>query len=536
MRLLVFFWLFPLLLSAQYDEPEIFAARMDSLFFTDSRGKHPGFSILIVKDGKTVYNRSTGLANVRKEIPVSSETVFALASVSKQFTALGILLLEEEGKLKTTDDVRKYIPELPEYPYPIQIKHLLSHTSGIRDHIMMLDWEDDQKPHYYTFAGTLEALQRFNGLSFAPGEDFAYSNTGYELLAMIIERVSGKKFEQYMQEVIFKPLGMEHSEFSFRRKHEEYNYSCPYNYLEKNKTFRKQKLSEVNAMGATGVYTTLNDFVKWDQNFTNHTVGSENVHEKMNTPGILNSGESVNYNNGLKHRLFKGYKLIEHSGGWAHYNFNYTRIPELNMSVIIGSNNEYDYPIGMNEKILHVLIPENRMDEPKPETDNFTLTAGTYLSSDFTLRRIKLEGKNPIIQGPHLYGAKKYRILDSSTSCFADSVHYSICPDEDLKGFAWSGGSYFNTPKNFRQYVSEIRDYANCSGKYTNPELGKLKIKYKAKSKKLILIRSIAKHIKLEEIEPGLFKAGRAGYSVLFMDSETISLGNDWVFNVLYKK
>ncbi len=509
---------------------------MDSLFFQENGDKRPGYCASVIQDNEVIYQRSIGQINVEKEIPFDENSAFAIASCTKQFTAFGVLLLEQEGKLNLTDDIRKFIPELPEFGQIIRVKHLLSHTSGIRDHLTLLGWVNKQWSKDYTFKGTIRGLQKYPSLSFTPGENFAYSNTGYVLLAILIERVSGKTIEEFMQQRIFEPLQMNDTEFSYKRDYQNLGFSRPYNYNWDKKKFITYRNKEVNAMGAVGIYTTMNDFIKWDQNFVTMIVGNESLFERFLQSDTLNNGLSINYNNGLKEREVKGYHIVEHSGGWAHYNFQYTRIPELKLSVIIATNNELDYPIGMVEKYIKTILSEERMINRKPmEISEQELKSGTYIGDNFTLRTIKKGENFTEIVGEHLYGAKSYQLYKLSNGNYVDSTGSELTPNYEAGSFWWSGGGYFNVPMEFHALDTVTSDLKSLSGNYENPELGSIRIKYTKKGE-IKIKTSFGKNPKIQKLNGKLIDLKSVEYDLLIQDENTLIIGNSLVFNLVFTR
>ena len=524
--------------TGQFPFSAALKAAIDAEMFPQERGKKPGYIVTIVQNDSVVYNRATGYINVAKEIPFTADSRIAIASLSKQFTALGLHLLLQEGKISLSDDVHKYIPELPKYPRPMLIRHLLSHTSGIRDHITILGWENNQQSHFYDFQGTVDALKKYCWTSFPSGEDFAYSNTGYILLALIIERVSGQEFENYMKERVFDPLHMEHTEFSFKRKGEEYGHSTAYDYNTRRKHFRIFKLRESNALGATGIYTTVNDLLKWDQNFTTATVGGTELLQYMQQSDTLDNGRSVHYHNGIKHRHLEGFEISEHSGGWAHYNVQYIRVPELGLSIVISANNEFDYPIEMGERLLKLLLPEKIKELPGPPAtvENCALRNGLYLADNMSLREIvtidgamfvKISGSHKDSLIPLYYSEEQRRVMDEE----GFAVHIGNA------SFEWSGGAYFNTPHTFYLLESDSSfNYPATAGRYMNCEMGSVRLKYKKMSDRYVMIGSLIKRVRLDKVYDKLYEAKKHDFKLLFIDPYTYLLGNNRVFDLEFKR
>lgn len=520
----------------QFDS-EYLIRTMDSLFFSEEGDNRPGYSIAVLKDNSIIYQRSKGQINLEKKIEFTENSMFAIASCTKQFTAFGVLLLEQEGKVELTDDIRKYIPELPEFEHTITIKHLLSHTSGIRDHITLLGWENKQWSKYYTFKGTIRALQKYQGLSFQPGEDFAYSNTGYVLLAYLIERVSGTPIQEFMQTRIFEPLEMNTTQFVYKREYQNFGFSRPYNYNWEKEKFITYRRLEVNAMGAVGIYTTINDFIKWDQNFTTMKVGNAILFDKFVQSDTLKNGMIINYNNGLKERYVRGYHVVEHSGGWAYYNFQYLRIPEIGLSVIVASNNELDYPIGMVETYIKTLLPTERIPAiESKETKNETLKSGTYIADNFNIRTISEDAGGLKISAEHLYGANSYDLSQLPNGNYRDSTGSELIPNSVGTSFRWTGGSYFNVPREFYLLDTVTPDLTKYAGKYENAELGTLRIHYKKKQGTIMIKSSFGKNPKVREMIGKYIDLESAQYDLLFKDENTLIIGNGAVFNLEFTR
>lgn len=521
---------------SQVTDPAIYQ-QIDELLFKEERGNKPGYIVTIVQNDSVIYQRSTGMINVRKKIPIDDHSRFAIASVSKQFTALAIQFLVEEGKISLEDDVHKYIPELPRYPFVIRVKHLLSHTSGIRDHITILGWENNQLSHFYHFDGMLNVLKNYCWTSFPAGENFAYSNTGYMLLALIVQRVSDQPFEEFMQERIFQPLHMIETEFSFRRKGEEYNHSTPYKYLKGSKRFVGSKIREVNALGATGVYTTVSDLLKWDKNFYHHSIGSDETYYRLEEIDTLNDGSELYYNNGLKHRFVGDFRVIEHSGGWANYNIQYTRIPDLHTSIIVACNNAFDYPVEMAEEILDLIIPERYTPDPESSINQEVtgLPSGIYLSDNMILKKVQsINGKLAISDG--LPGEHPpYYFVPNESGTYYDKEFMLFEPRDS--SFLWMGGTYFNTPKKYTLLREDLSiDHSISEGKYINCELGHIRVKYNSYNESYTLIGSLIKRIKFKSIAPLTYYSKKKDCMIHFIDSYTFNLGNKRVFDLEFKQ
>ncbi len=337
--------------------------KVDSIFREWDRPDSPGCALGIIKDGKLIYAKGYGMANLDYNIPITPKTVFRIASTSKQFTAMCIALLEEQGKLSLEDDVRKYIPELPDYGTPIKIKHLIYHTSGIRDYLTLQFLAGKTDDDFYTPAEALELLSRQKALNFKPGDEFLYSNSGYFLLGLIVERVSGKSLAQFAKENIFDPLGMKsthfHDDHTMIVKNRATGY-CP-----AKKGFRICE-TNLDIVGDGAVFTTVEDLYRWDQNFYHNRLGKggQKLIKRMLTTGTLNSGKKLNYAFGLMISRYRGLEYIHHGGAFVGFRAQMIRFPEQRFTVIVLANLSSINPTKLCLKVADLFL-EPYFKEPK---------------------------------------------------------------------------------------------------------------------------------------------------------------------------
>jgi CubicO group peptidase (beta-lactamase class C family) len=306
-------------------------ARVDQLFANWNKPDSPGCGLAIIKDGKIIYQRGYGTADLEHDIPISPASVFYVGSVSKQFTAFAIALLAQQGKLALDDDVRKYLPELPDYGTPITIRHLIHHTSGLRDYNTLVALAGKRNDEAFDNQVILEIAARQKELNFKPGTQFLYSNTGYAMLALIAERASGQRFSAFAEASIFKPLGMSdthfHEDMTRIVKHRAVGYAP-----RTSGGFRLNTPYNERA-GAGGLYTTVGDLLKWDQNFYDGRVGGMQLIGQMHTQGKLSSGQELDYAFALSVKSYKGLKIVEHGGALGGYRAALTRFPDQRFSV-----------------------------------------------------------------------------------------------------------------------------------------------------------------------------------------------------------
>jgi CubicO group peptidase (beta-lactamase class C family) len=249
---------------------------VDKLFAPWDKRDSPGCVAGVIRDGRLVYERELGLANLDHDIPIRKDSVFAVASLSKQFTAACILLLSQEGILALDDDIRRFLPEMPEYAQPITIRHLLHHTSGIRDYGNELLPLRGIRGDGLTDDEVMELLVRQKGLNFLPGDAFRYSNSGYRLLGLIVKRVTGQSLRTYADERIFRPLGMVHTHFHDDAGQIVKHRVAGYALTGDGKLVTRADKNEF--VGDSGVMSTVDDFLLWDQNL---------YQDRLGKPGFL---------------------------------------------------------------------------------------------------------------------------------------------------------------------------------------------------------------------------------------------------------
>ena len=321
--------------------------QIDNLFSAYNQAT-PGVAVAVVKDGKIIFKKGYGTANLEYDTPITPKTVFQIASVSKQFTAFSIYLLEKQGKISFEDDIRKYVPEVPDFGKTVRIKHLLAHTGGIRDQWSLLTLAGWRMDDIITTQQILKIISRQKELNFEPGSQYLYSNSGYTLLAEVAARVSGKSFAEYTKENIFAPLGMNDTQFYDDADRIVKNRAASYEKV--NGAYRKKNLNH-STVGATGLLTTVEDLSKWALNFEKPTVGDAELIRRFNEPSLLNNGQPVlfaviNGENsyhakGQFTRNYRGVDLLNHSGHDAGFQTFLLRFPEKKLSIIALSNDEH---------------------------------------------------------------------------------------------------------------------------------------------------------------------------------------------------
>jgi len=297
----------------------------------------PGGVVLVMRDGRVIYSKSFGMANLTHKIPFEANTPTNIGSTTKQFTALGIVLLQEKGLLSVEDDIRKHIPELPDLGETVRLRHLISHTSGYREYLNSLLMGGRQMGDVIRTEEIIPMVQRQPSLQNKPGETYNYNNTGYALLAMVIERVTGEKYPEWMKKNIFQPLGMNNT---LVRAHP--GQIIPGNaqgYLKLNENTYHEAMDIPASAGAGGIYSTIPDLEKWVLNFYNPKLGNANLIKKLQTPFILNNGDTMSYAYGLMVGELNGLKMVEHGGADIAHRSMLLMFPDVKGAVITQSNN-----------------------------------------------------------------------------------------------------------------------------------------------------------------------------------------------------
>jgi CubicO group peptidase (beta-lactamase class C family) len=303
---------------------------VDSIFAPYNRRNVPGCAVGVVSRGALVYSRGFGEADVLRHVRNTPATAFYIASLSKQFTALSILLLQQDGKLKLDDDIRRWVPEVPSLGR-ISLRQLLQHTSGLRDYYSLLSINGWRANELLTEREFLDLVSRQRALNFAPGTEFLYSNTGYALLSVVVRRASGKSLRDFAAERIFAPLGMKNTQF--RDDHTQPIDQEAIGYVAQDGGF-SVSIPQIDVVGDGGVFSTVEDLARWDANFETGAVGGREGMKLLQQPATLADGRSTGYALGLSVGVFGGSRIVAHSGSFGGYRSTYLRFPDEHLTVI----------------------------------------------------------------------------------------------------------------------------------------------------------------------------------------------------------
>lgn len=466
----------------QLDEKEIKA--VDDLF-SEWNEASPGYAIGVVKDGELVYTQGYGQATLEYDVPIKPNTIFHMASVSKQFTAFAIALLAEQGKLSLDDEIQKYIPELPDFGEKITIRHLVHHTSGLRDQwnlLAMAGWRLDD---VITRDQILQLFTKQKELNTTPGAEYNYCNTGYTLQGEIVARVTGMPFSAWMKENVFDPLGMENT--IFYDDHERIVPNRAYSYQKTDKGYKKSVLSYANA-GATSLFTTVEDMAKWNNNFYEPQVGKRETIALTHERGILNSGDTIPYAFGQVIDTYKGMNRIAHGGADAGYRTYFVRFPEHQGAVIVLSNMANANPTGLALEIADIVWADKieqlkEVVEEKAELKPIELSSeilkryeGTYTIEQFGVQ-LKIELKRDTLFTEQLWNGISFALIPVSETKFFNQegpdlvLNFERPKPEDKWGIAIEQGNSKFKAVQKEKFIPLPAELAAYSGTYYSDEL-----------------------------------------------------------------
>jgi CubicO group peptidase (beta-lactamase class C family) len=341
--------------------------RIDPLFQEWDKLNSPGCALAVIRNEQIVHGRGYGMADLEHGIAISTSSVFDIGSVSKQFTALCALILARRNVINLGEAIQRWVPEIPVYEKPVTVRHLIHHTSGLRDYLVLMDLAGLRTENEYPEEQVTAWIGRQKALNFLPGEEYLYCNSGYYLLSLIVKRASGKTLRQFAHENIFQPLGMTHTHF-----HDDFTEIVParaVGYGKKSEADFCIDMSIFDVVGDGAVYTTVEDLLLWDSNFYHNKLdgGGPGLIEQMQTPGRFNNGKEQDYAYGLMVGTYRGLRTVRHGGSWAGYRAEILRFPDQHFSVICLANMREFQPGVLARKIADLCL-ENDFTEAPLET------------------------------------------------------------------------------------------------------------------------------------------------------------------------
>jgi len=336
----IFFLLliFPYFLNVHAQLSSKEQSRIDSLFQTWDKPESPGAALGIIKNGQLVYSKGYGIADLEHDVAITPSSVFYMASVSKHFVTMCILLLEEEGKINLDVEIQEYLPDFPRYDWPLSIRNFIHHTSGVRDYLTLWELAGNSYMDKINEEAVYQLIKNQKSLNFEPGSEYLYSNSCYFMLGMIIEKVSGMSIREFGDTHLFEPLGMKNTHFHNDVYHIIKNRAFSY-YTNPDGGYQNL-IMRFDLVGSGGLYSNVKDMFLWDQNFYNNKLGEgkEELINKMHEEGLLNNGESTKYAFGLSNGNYRGLRTVSHGGALAGYRTYFLRFPEQQTSIVILAN------------------------------------------------------------------------------------------------------------------------------------------------------------------------------------------------------
>ncbi len=344
---------------------ESVAARVDKVFERYARQDCPGCALGIAQDGKVVYTHGYGMANLEYSAPITPATIFEAGSVSKQFTTGAIQILARQGKLSLDDDIRKYLPEVPDFGHKIAIRNLLNHTSGIRDQWELLTvMGRPPGSAVHTLEEILDLVSRQKELNFPPGDEYLYSNTGFSLLAWIVKRAGGMSLAEFSAKELFQPLGMTSTQW--RDDHTRIVKGRATAYNAGTQGEYHSNMSFTNVYGNGGLLTTVGDMLIWNENFVNPRVIGQEYLDQMQVRSRLNDKSPILYGLGLEITEYKGVREISHSGSTAGYRAFLARFPDQHLSIALLCNLANANAGALARQVAEVFLEGRLKELPKP--------------------------------------------------------------------------------------------------------------------------------------------------------------------------
>lgn len=479
------------------------------------------------------FKKIFGFANLDYRIPVNDSTVFNLASVSKQFTAFLVLLLEKEGKINLDDSIQKYIPELKTYGHPVTVRQLLHHTSGIPTYDVLQLFMGIPSEMPWNSEDQFNLIQSYHRLSFNPNEEFLYSNDNYFLLTRIIEKVTGMAFSQCMKEKIFEPLGMKNAVINDSSGKVILNRAS--GYKKTGEIFSEINTAGNSTCGYSNVYASVNDLINWSINLTSKSLGGEQLFDRIFNPvDKLNNGDTIGYTYGSYTYRYRGLKKVYHEGGTEGFRAYFLHFPEAGFSIFIMANGETNDHWRLGDKIADLCLK----DVFKPEVKNehkeipvnkelYKLYKGEYLLSSADVIRFDI-------------------LNDTFKLIFSDGKIVNVYPEKENEFFLKDFDAQCTFVKGSGGKVDDVvwhQDYQNYKGsRYTEPkqltqkelqsytgkyEIPGLNITYSVYVKNNDLILTLPNTFKKFGIDPNIILTHRLG-DIFFCIFSKVEFKKNW--------
>ena len=462
-----------LLTAGHAHAQQIDTARIDKIFQQFTTPNTPGCVLGIGRAGVPLYQRGYGMSNLEYEVPLTERSIVEIGSVSKQFTAAAILLLAQRGVLSLDDDIRKWLPEVPDFGRKITVRMLANHTSGLRDQWGLLGMMNSPPGSaVHTPELILDLVSRQRELNFHPNDQYLYSNTGYTLLGIIVKRASGKSLAEFSIENIFQPLGMRHTQWrdDFTRvvKGRATAYS-----RERDGSYH-QDMPFTNVYGNGGLLTTVGDLIIWWDALRNNRLGDAQFVQQLTTSGVLNSGHRIGYALGVSNSEYRGSQQVTHSGSTAGYRAYLTNFPQTATTVAVLCNNASANAGMLAQGVVDVVLADRlapvASGAEKTPAANIDLSgyAGLYrnVNTDAVLRfeirngRLAAGSTELIPTGTNTFHDARRNVTVTASQVNGTTQLRFPDPDAEVVTLEKVGEA--------RPDAARLREYA---GKYRSPEL-----------------------------------------------------------------
>lgn len=452
---------------------DILTQKVDQIFSVYDKPGSPGCSLGVIRDGNFVYRKAYGLATLELGVPLSPQSVFYMGSVSKQFTAASLVLAAEQGYLSLDDDVRKYIPELPDYGHVVTLRQMIHQTSGFRDFFTLLSLSGHDVLDFNSSEEIFKIVARQRGLNNVPGDEWIYSNTNYFLLGIVVKRATKKSLAEFAAENIFHPLGMSHTLF-----YADHTLVVPGRVAAYDSglhdSFRVDWSTTYEVVGGGGLMSTVDDLLLWDTNFYANRLGTGTFVQELQTPGVLNNGNKISYAMGLDLGTYRGLPIVEHGGALFGYRTELLRFPEQKFTVICLCNIASAVPENLVRKVADIYLVDKLQpganalsptrNEDFPDPSKFVgkyLDPRTHLMYTFTASKGNLMAWGAALRR---IDENRFHDLGSNIITFEPSngtMHAKL----DIKGETYFSGSMV---EQLRVDESELGSY---TGQFRSTEL-----------------------------------------------------------------
>ena len=495
----------------------------------------PGCAVGVADHGTVALKAGYGMADLERGVPVNADTVFESGSVAKQFTAMAILLLAQQGKISLDDPMRKYLPELPDYGAPLKIRHVLSHISGLREWRLVATFSGTPEGTYVLDnQDLLRIASKQRALNFDPGTAYSYTNTGFNIATILIERAlgNGKTFQDFTREAIFEPLNMTHTRWRDDFRAVVPNRALAYGFRAGNWV---QDTPIENIIGAGGMLSTVGDWLLWNENFTHAKVGGPDIVKLQQTPAVLTGGKTITYAVGLTVGTVDGFREVSHSGSTGGYRTWIGRYPDMGVSVAVMCNSAQANPTQLGRETARLWtggVPAPNHAPVAVETGRLEKLTGMYRKvRDNTIAELRVK------DGKLMFD--RLALIPIGADEFASGQAKFIFQDGRLNHVTPDGDIAYERVEPAHPAESEL---APLAGKYGSSETGST-LTVEAKAGELTLAIGLNKpaHLRPSFRDAFLLESGGGATAIVFHRDQTgkiigLSAGDDRVWDLRFTR